>query len=267
MNTENKTGEGRAGRTNPDYGSKGLIGVLTPQANTTVEPELWSLLPSGWSMLNARLTSSRDTIESRLLDYTEKYVDTASQFANAPIAALAIACTGTSYLLTDDRENEIVEQISQRFGIPCVTAAQGTVSMLKALGVSRVALLSPYPESLNVVSTRYWQSKGFDIVEKAGPDPSDTAFHPIYSMSGNAVYAAYRRLADTNADAVLMLGTGMPTLGPILAGIDGRLKTALSCNLALAWAVVNAASDAAVDPGEWLSGALWRERFESIRGQ
>ena len=24
-----------------EYGSKGLMGVLTPQANTTVEPELW----------------------------------------------------------------------------------------------------------------------------------------------------------------------------------------------------------------------------------
>ena len=50
-----------------DYGRAGLVGVLTPQANTTVEPEIWTLLPPGWSMINARLTSSKDSIEARLV--------------------------------------------------------------------------------------------------------------------------------------------------------------------------------------------------------
>ena len=101
-----------------DYGSAGLIGVLTPQANTTVEPEIWTLLPPGWSMVNARLTSSEDTIEARLVDYTTKFADTAAQFANAPVDVIVAACTGASYLIGAEAEARIVAEIEARRGAP-----------------------------------------------------------------------------------------------------------------------------------------------------
>ena len=39
-----------------EYAKRGLVGVLTPQANTTVEPEFRVLWPAGVTMLSARLT-------------------------------------------------------------------------------------------------------------------------------------------------------------------------------------------------------------------
>ena len=47
-----------------EYGQKGLCGVLTPQANTTVEAEMWALLSPGHSLINARLVSAQNTIEN-----------------------------------------------------------------------------------------------------------------------------------------------------------------------------------------------------------
>ena len=46
-----------------EYAAKGLVGCLTPQANTTVEPEFNILLPAGYAVLNARLTSLRPIAE------------------------------------------------------------------------------------------------------------------------------------------------------------------------------------------------------------
>jgi maleate isomerase len=45
------------------YARKGMLGVLTPQANTTVEPEFSALLPPATAMLTARLVSTRPSLK------------------------------------------------------------------------------------------------------------------------------------------------------------------------------------------------------------
>lgn len=250
-----------------DYGAAGLVGVLTPQANTTVEPEFWALLPPGWSLVNARLTSEKPTIEARLVDYTTKFAETAARFANAPVDVVAAACTGASYLIGAEAEARIVAEMEAARGRPFVTAALASVAALRAMNARRIALLSPYPESLNNASTPYWEGHGFEVVEKAGPALREAAFHPIYAMSGDAVLGAYRRLSRAGADAILMLGTGMATLRPLLAGAEEGLAPAISCNVALAWAATQKARWTDLDPGgigDWTTGRRWRDRALSL---
>ena len=252
-----------------EYGQKGLWGVLTPQANTTVEPELWALLPEGQSLINARLVSKQDTIEERLVDYTTRFAETADRFANAPVTCIVAACTGASYLIGAEREMEIVTEMQERFGVPFVTSALAAVAALRAMDATRIALLSPYPETLNQPCVPYWEGFGLEVVAKTGPTLEETAFHPIYAMPGSGVFAAYQRLSETDADAVLMLGTGMATLGPILKGLEHGLKPAVSCNLALAWAAAQARSWDALDGAtfeDWQKAVHWRKRCSALFG-
>ena len=76
------------------------------------------------------------------------------------------------------------------------------------------------------------------MIVRSGPEPVTEAFHPIYAMSGNGVLEAYGQLTESGADAVLMLGTGMATLNPILTGHKKGYIPAISCNLALVWASI-----------------------------
>lgn len=250
-----------------EYGRNGLMGVLTPQANTTVEPELWALLPAHMSMINARLTSDKDTIEARLVDYTKRFETTAAQFANAPVSVIAAACTGASYLIGAQAEADIVAQMERAYGVPFITAALASVAALRTMNARKIALLSPYPDSLNAVCTPYWESFGFEVVAKAGPKLQTDAFHPIYAMTGGAVYQAYEELADSGADAVLMLGTGMATLHPLLVGHQRGLMPAISCNLALVWAASQSRhwSDLEnMDLAGWRTAAAWGKRLDAL---
>lgn len=252
-----------------DYGSQGLVGVLTPQANTTVEPEIWALLQPGWSLINARLTSDKGTISERLVDYTTQFASTSDRFANAPVDVIAAACTGASYLIGLEHEQRLTDDIETRREVPFLTAALASVAMMRAMNAKKIALLTPYPESLNRHCIPYWEDHGFSVVAHQGPALREETFHPIYSMAGDAVLESYRELSGSGADAVLMLGTGMATLRPLLAGQEEGLQPAISCNLALTWAASQKKPWQKLDDGNltaWLDTSAWAKRAAAVFG-
>jgi maleate isomerase len=243
-----------------EYASRGLVGMLTPQANTTVEPEFNILWPRGVAMINARLMSGKASMTARLVDYFDNYAASLAQFANAPVGVVAAACTGASYLAGREREAALVREIAERHKHPFITAALAVVDALTVLKAKRVGLVSPYPDDLNKASVAYWQSHGFEVAEVALVFNAASAFHPIYSLGGSNAAAALQSLKDKPLDAIVMLGTGMPTLRPIAEAVGWNGPPAMSCNLCLAWRAVEVLdgqtpSRATLEP--WLSGEGW----------
>ncbi len=247
-----------------EYAKRGLVGVLTPQANTTVEPEFTILWPVGVGMINARMTSPKGTIVDRLHDYIDQIDATLDRFANAPIDAAAFGCTGASYLIGPDREAEMCERIEKARGYPFVTAARAVSASFEALGARRIGLASPYPPNLTETSVGYWESAGFTVGEVASAFNPDSDFHPIYSLQAGSASESLRVLEDKGLDAIVMLGTGMPTLRPILdvRGWSGPPVT--SCMLSLAWRTVqylDAVEPAADTVLAWSGGQDWSNRM------
>jgi maleate cis-trans isomerase len=243
-----------------------LIGVLTPQANTTVEPEFWVMLPSGVAMINARMVSPKDTLEARLADYLDHLDNTIAQFANAPLDAVAVATTGTSYIAGAAREAEIVEAFRRRTGIPLITTGQAVVLALRTLGARSIGLVSPYPESLTQKSTAYWSEQGFGIggVVRIGTRP-DT-FHPIYSITAADADHGLAEFENKPLDAIVLLGTGMPTLGTILKRPNVGSAVVVSCMLCLGWAAIDAVTHQAPRREALLQfarGTDWGARLEA----
>ena len=250
------------------YAPKGLLGVFTPQANTTVEPELAILMPPGFAWINARMMSREATISERLLDYMSQFPELLAQFANAPIDAVAIGCTGASYLLGKNREDALFADITERVGLPAFSGASASVDAMRLLGAKRIGLVSPYDSALDTESAAYWESRGFEVVAEASAFRETSDFHPIYSLDAEAATTAARKLEGKNLDAILMLGTGMPTLDAISRQpfIDGT--PVLSCMLCLAWKFA-ALRDRAHNTGEavrsWVAGEPWAKRLEAAR--
>jgi maleate cis-trans isomerase len=248
------------------YAPKGLVGLLTPQANTTVEPECALLWPPGVAMLTARMTSARSTIEERLVDYAESLEQTLAQFGGAPLDAVACGVTGASYLMGPAAEDRRFGELSERLGIPVTNAALALVAALRALSARRIGLVSPYPQGLTDLSVRYWQSRGFDVAaltqvgEGAGPG------HPVYRLGMDAAADGLPALATAGADAIVLLGTGMPTLPTIARHPAVGEAPVLSSTLTLAWHCVEGLQGHGLSPRvetlcAWIGGEGWRERL------
>ncbi len=246
-----------------EYGPRGLIGVLTPQANTTVEAEFWILTPPGVNLINGRITSSAPTMDGRLVEYFDTLQGALGQFGDAPLSAVAFACTGSSYLVGADREAALIERLEADRQTPIVTAATAILEALRVLGARRVAFVSPYGADLTAHSLAYWRAAGLEVAQVVSPETGAAGFHPIYAIGAHQVSAAVDAVGD-DADAIVLLGTGMPSLGPILGCAGKGGPPVISSNLCLAWLTTSLALQAPLERNAllaWIGGAAWTQRF------
>lgn len=247
-----------------EYAPRGLIGVLTPQANTTVEPELSILLPPGVAAINARLVSGKPTIEERLVEYFDRFEPAIGQFANAPVDAIAIACTGASYLAGVAREDEMLQRLGHRTGAGVFTAAIAVVDALRAIGAQKIGLVSPYSPGLTRSSIAYWEARGFAVAAVASAESEAKAFHPIYALPSGQARRALESIDRSDLDAIVMLGTGMPTLRPILDHPRLGRAPVMSCMLCLAWRAAVALDRQTISAASllrWIDRPEWGPRL------
>jgi maleate isomerase len=239
-----------------EYSAGALLAVAVPQANPVVEPEFNALAPDGVGVIATRLQGSRTDSGNRLVQYLDNLGASIDAFDTALPDALGFACTGTSYLIGPEEEERRMGDFTSRYGYPVISAAQAIRAACKHLGVQRIALLAPYPAFLVDASLKYWNDVGLDVVSFARKemDPSDT--RAVYKIRAPQVMEAALTLDVAKADAVLLSGTGMPTLRvmPELARKYG--KPVLSSNLCLAWEMLRRVKGPVPQPGAGQGEAL-----------
>lgn len=239
-----------------DYGGGGRVGVGTPQANPTVEPELSRLVPRDVATYAVRLCSTAAEPEVRLREYIENLSATLRRYDTLVLDAFAFGCTGSAYLVGAEREAELVSELAGRAGYPVITATQALYDMLCALQAGRLGIIAPYPPALREAGERYWASRGFTVVRAAAVATGRADTRGIYELTSAHASAALDEFELDGLDAVVLSGTGMPTLGA-LERWDGALPV-LSSNVALGWALCRALGRD-VAASTWLSAAApWR---------
>jgi maleate isomerase len=195
-------------------------------------------------MLITRLQGSAASSDQRLMDYLTNLEAYLGAYDVLKPDVFGFACTGSSYLLGAEREAEIVKAAEARFGYPVITAAQSVLASMRALGAERLAVLAPYPQNIIDASVAFWEAAGLKVTAARRIDIGSGDTRRIYGLSSGDAQAALADLPVADADAVLLSGTGMPTLAAIRELGPRMGKPLLSSNYCLAWAVLRALSDA-----------------------
>jgi maleate isomerase len=196
------------------------LGVLVPSGNPTVEPELYRMAPRTLTIHFARLETLAgepggvDGMEQRTLGYLDSLPVATSSLAAVRPAAVALAHTAVSYLSGRDGEPGLRRRLRALAGPRAFTAAEAIEAALRHLGIHRLALATPYPETIGVAGLAYWRAAGFEVVAHRRLDTPN-----IYDETEESAYALGRDADAKEADALLISGTGLPT-----AGIVERLE-------------------------------------------
>lgn len=221
------------------FGWRGRIGVLLPPGNPTVEPELSAMVPAGVTLHFGRLETPPSVgkagehagMEERVRAYREGLAGPTAALSQVRPAVMLLAHTASSYALGYGNEQALVDRIASLAGAPALLAAQAVLAALRHLGVKRLALGTPYPESISRQGKAYWEAAGFEI---AGYHRLENVTD-IYAENEERAYELACRADAPEADAVLLSGTGLPTVA-VLETLERDLgKPVLSSNQASLW--------------------------------
>lgn len=217
-------------------GWRGRIGFMVPPGNPTVEPEMMALAPRGVSLHFHRMvvrgaTGTLDGQEERNRSQIRHLDETAEILAMVKPGVMVLAHTATSYTLGRDGETELIARLSQRFGIPVITAFGSVVAAFAHLSVRRLALGAPYGEETTRQGKAHLEAHGFEVVNVARlPDVTN-----IYEETEERAYRLACMANGPAAGAVFLSGVGLPTIA-VLATLERDLaKPVVSSAAAMMW--------------------------------
>src|SRR5438046_1864583 len=152
---------------------------------------------------------SRTGMEDRTRAYLAGLPLVARGLAQVRPAVVVLAHTASSYANGFANEPALVERLSSLTGAPGVTAAGAVRAALHHLGAKRLALGTPYRESVSLQGRAYWQAAGFEIVgyRRLGDVGS------IYGETEERAYELARLADGREAGAGLLRGLGLARVG------------------------------------------------------
>jgi maleate isomerase len=215
-------------------GWRASLGLLVLETDQTVEHEFRRLLPrSGVALYGARLHNEA-VITPESLKAMEREIAPAARLLPPAVefSSIGYACTsGALYIGEEVVADRIATAHSNSKVTDPVTAVRAA---LKALGVSRVALLTPYQREINVSLRANLEKRGVNIpVMGSFNEANDNMVARIDLAS---IRSAILRLGHTRAcDGVFVSCTSL-RVAEIAADVESELgKPVTSSNHALAW--------------------------------
>ena len=135
-------------------------------------------------------------------------------------------------------------------GAPVIAAAHALKRWLESRDVQRLAIATPYPEWLYQAAETYWQQAGFEVLAREQVDIGGEDTYGIYRLQSGDARRALERLAESGADAVMISGTGMPSL-KLLRLASELGVSAVSSNFATAREGLSLLGLEPVKPADW----------------
>jgi maleate cis-trans isomerase len=231
------------------YGSKGRIGLAILDIDFCIEPDLRRVLPDGVEIHAARVMYPHEVTEQALKEATQGLSQAVASLLAVQPRSIVWACTSGSFFDGKSGNEALLCQLSQMAnGLPVATASSSLVAALHALGIRRPSVGTPYSPEINNRLFGFLRDSGFDPFPVAGYFDRLVDDITLQSLEEEDVATFARSIARSEADAVVISCTGLPT-ARIAPRLEEELgKPVITSNLAILWHAMRIGRIAASPP-------------------
>ncbi len=217
------------------YGSRARIGFIAPASTIdTTGYEFYQMAPPGVIMVGTimgiRILTDEDI--GRALEALDRV---AEQYSREPVDIVILGGSPPVIHGGIGSEKELADRMQRASGIQATTSQVAAIAALKALGVKRLAIASPFDDHQNGKLKKYLEGNGFEVVSVAGgvgvplKDYSFLANETSYRLGREAI-----RKAGGKADGLYLPCAKWPTVEniallekdthvPVVSSIQGML--------------------------------------------
>lgn len=245
-------------KANDNWGWRARIGVFIVGNEAVPEAEWWAMAPPGVSVHAARVTArapwARWDAARRNVDLEGDLVRGAKQFAAMRLTAVTVGHSSSSILGGKGWDEATAASLAALVGGAAVVTTNGadTQAALRAMAVKRPFLVLPpwFGDELVAAGARYYADHGLAPAGHLRYDPGRKWRDlPPSDLYGNGMgfeqeieplYAQIRKACPSDADGVLIAGTGFRCVGIIEALEQDLKRPVVTANQASLWRCLRA---------------------------
>jgi maleate isomerase len=224
----------------PDtLGFRKRIGIVVPSTNTTVQPECESLRPQGVTNHTARSTikerplNTEQAFFEHMADMREGIATAIDQIMTAGLDHLIVGISLEAFWGGAAAAAKLQDELTQRAGVSISMGSTAAVAALNAFGAKKIAVLTPHQPRGDDMVRLYLTEAGFDVVRLEGLKCASP--RAIAQVPAADIRAALQRLDGPDVDALLQVGTALPTVA-VAAEAERRFgKPVLAINAVTYW--------------------------------
>src|SRR5262249_4383064 len=201
----------------PDtLGYRKRIGIVVPSTNTTVQPECEPMRPRG-------VTNhiGRSTIKERPLNTEQAFFEHMQAMREGTGTAVdQIMTIGVDHLIMGvaletfwggvGAADKLQRELSERAGGGVSMGSTAAAAAVRQFGARQIAVLTPHQPRGDEVVRAYLAEAGFEVVRLKGLACASPRV--IAQVPAAAVRDALRELNGPDVDALLQVGTALPTV-------------------------------------------------------
>ncbi len=215
------------------------IGLIALATDLTSERDFARLLPKDKAAVYVnRVAYQNPTTPENLRRMAPRLTSAADLILpEVSLDAICYSCTAASVVIGDEAIRDSIH--TSRPGVPVITPSDAACRALRALGATRISILTPYTVETSQPFAEYFSAQGLNVLrlECLGiEDDRDMAL-----VSDDTIIQASVTLNTDDTDALFISCTGLPAVN-VVEEIERQIgKPVVSSNQASIWMSLRAA--------------------------